>query len=123
VLDRPLHGRLFFEQVMRENLDLGRPEEIKLTFKRRIPRRRRTRARFAARIVTQDVTPLLNAHYKNARIKPYHKENRALRTEPAQQRSFFSGQYYYCVRSDSQVGDQRMRQFGGQMGNPSQDRS
>jgi hypothetical protein len=26
VLDRPLHGRLFFEQVICENLDLGRPE-------------------------------------------------------------------------------------------------
>jgi hypothetical protein len=25
VLDRPVHGRLFFEQVIRENLDLGRP--------------------------------------------------------------------------------------------------
>ncbi|MBV8359255.1 MAG: hypothetical protein JO189_15170 [Deltaproteobacteria bacterium] len=28
VLDRPVHGRLFFEQVIRENLDLGRPEEV-----------------------------------------------------------------------------------------------
>ena len=32
VLDRPVHGRVFFEQVIRENLDLGRPEEIKLIF-------------------------------------------------------------------------------------------
>src|SRR5215831_17397968 len=31
VLDRPLHGRLFFEQVIRENLDLGRPEQIELS--------------------------------------------------------------------------------------------
>jgi hypothetical protein len=38
VLDRPVHGRVFFEQVIRENLDLGRPEEIKLIFDRRIPR-------------------------------------------------------------------------------------
>src|SRR5215831_18130922 len=30
VLDRPAHGRLFFEQVIRENLDLGRPEEVQL---------------------------------------------------------------------------------------------
>ena len=29
VLDRPVHGRLFFEQVIRENLDLGRPEEVR----------------------------------------------------------------------------------------------
>jgi hypothetical protein len=25
VLDRPLTGRVFFEEVIRENLDLGRP--------------------------------------------------------------------------------------------------
>jgi hypothetical protein len=81
VLDRPMHGRLFFEQVIRENLDLGRPEEIKLIFNRRIPRRRRTRERFCTRVVTPDVTPSLNVYYKSARIKQYHKENRALRTE------------------------------------------
>src|ERR1700756_1590207 len=55
VLDRPLHGRLFFEQVIRENLDLGRPEQIELIFNRRIPRH--ARARFRTRVVTQDVTP------------------------------------------------------------------
>jgi hypothetical protein len=79
VLDRPVHGRVFFEQVIRENLDLGRPEEIKLIFNRRIPRN--PRSRFCTRIVTQDVTPSLNVYYKNSRIKQYHKENRALHTE------------------------------------------
>jgi hypothetical protein len=81
VLDRPVHGRVFFEQVIRENLDLGRPEEIKLIFNRRMPRRRRSRERYYTRVVTHDVTPSLNIHYKNSRIKQYHKENRALRTE------------------------------------------
>jgi hypothetical protein len=81
VLDRPVHGRVFFEQVIRENLDLGRPEEIKLIFNRRMPCRRRKRERFCTRVVTRDVTPSLNIHYKNSRIKQYHKENRALRTE------------------------------------------
>jgi len=79
VLDTPAHGRLFFEQVIRENLDLGRPDEVRLIFNRRITRR--TPGRFRTRIVTQDVTPSLNAYYKNTRIKQYHKENRALRTE------------------------------------------
>src|SRR5437660_8142344 len=79
VLNRPVHGRLFFEQVIRENLDLGRPEEVQLIFNRRIPRN--TRARFRTRVVTHDVTPSLNVYYKNTRIKQYHKENRALRTE------------------------------------------
>jgi hypothetical protein len=79
VLDRPVHGRLFFEQVIRENLDLGRPEQIALIFNRRIPRD--SKARFRTRIVTRDVTPSLNVYYKNTRIKQYHKESRALRTE------------------------------------------
>jgi hypothetical protein len=79
VLDRPTHGRLFFEHVIRENLDLGRPEEVQLIFNRTITRR--TPGRFRSRIVTQDVTPSLNVYYKNTRIKQYHKENRALRTE------------------------------------------
>src|SRR6202790_1966307 len=79
VLDRPVHGRLFFEQVIGENLDLGRPQEVRLIFNRTI--NRRTPGQFRTRIVTQDVTPSLNVYYKNTRIKQYHKENRALRTE------------------------------------------
>jgi hypothetical protein len=74
-----VHGRIFFEQVIRENLDLGRPEQVQLIFNRRIPRN--TQGFFRTRIVTHDVTPSLNVYYKNARIKQYHKENRALRTE------------------------------------------
>jgi hypothetical protein len=79
VLDRPVHGRVFFEQVIRENLDLGRPEEMQLIFNRRIPRH--ARGRFRTRVVTHGVTPSLNVYYKNARIKQYHKESLALRTE------------------------------------------
>ena len=30
VFDRPLHGRVFFEEVLRENLDLGRPDYVQL---------------------------------------------------------------------------------------------
>ncbi len=74
VLDRPVHGRLFFEQVIRENLDLGRPDEVQLIFNRKITSR--TPGRFRTRILTQDVTPSLNVYYKNTRIKQYHKENR-----------------------------------------------
>jgi hypothetical protein len=70
VLDRPVHGRLFFEQVIRENLDLGRPEQIELIFNRRIPRN--SRARFRTRVVTHDVTPSLNVCYKNARNASSH---------------------------------------------------
>jgi len=30
VFDRPLHGREFFEEVIRDNLDLGRPDRVQL---------------------------------------------------------------------------------------------
>jgi hypothetical protein len=79
VLDKPQHGRQFFEQVIRENLDLGRPEQVQLIFKRRV--QRNTPGLFRTRILTQDVTPSLHVYYKNTRIKQYHKESRALRTE------------------------------------------
>src|ERR1700730_1233871 len=89
VLDRPVHGRLFFEQVIRENLDLGRPQEVRLIFNR--PITRRTPGQFRTRIVTQDVTPSLNVYYKNTRIKQYHKEGRALRTETTINNSYDFG--------------------------------
>jgi hypothetical protein len=79
VLDQPRTGRIFFEEVIRENLDLGRPDQVQLIFNRRVTRR--TPGRFRTRILTNGVTPSLHVDYKNSRIKQYHKEGRALRTE------------------------------------------
>jgi len=79
VLDRPLSGRVFFEEVIRENLDLGRPDHVQLIFDRRVTRR--TPGRFRTRVLTEGVTPSLHIDYKHSRIKQYHKEGRALRTE------------------------------------------
>jgi len=79
VLDRPQTGRLLFEAAIRENLDLGRPEEVQLIFERRITKR--TPGRFRTHILTEGVTPALHVDYKHSRIKQYHKEGRALRTE------------------------------------------
>jgi hypothetical protein len=45
VLDRPVSGRIFFEQVIRENLDIGRPKQIQLIFERWVTKR--TPDRFA----------------------------------------------------------------------------
>jgi hypothetical protein len=39
VLDRPVTGRIFFEQVIRENLDIGRPGQVQLIFDRHVNRR------------------------------------------------------------------------------------
>jgi hypothetical protein len=79
VLDRPLCGRVFFEEVIRENLDIGRPDQVQLVFQRRITKR--TPGRFRTRVLTEGVTPSLHVDYKHSRIKQYHKEGRALRTE------------------------------------------
>src|SRR5437764_2174901 len=79
VLDRPLTGRIFFEEVIRENLDIGRPDRVALIFQRRVGRR--TPGRFRTRVLTEGVTPSLHVDYKRSRIKQYHKEGRALRTE------------------------------------------
>ena len=79
VLDRPVTGRVFFEQVIRENLDIGRPGQVQLIFDRRITRR--TPGRFRTRVITEGVTPSLHVDYKRSRIKQYHKEGLALRTE------------------------------------------
>src|SRR6266545_2781309 len=79
VLDRPVTGRVFFEEVIRENLDVGRPDQVQLIFARRITRQ--TPGRFRTRVLTDGVIPSLHVDYKHSRIKQYHKEGRALRTE------------------------------------------
>jgi hypothetical protein len=79
VLDRPLTGRCFFEEVIRENLDLGRPDQMQLIFARRVSRR--TPGRFRTRVLTEGVVPSLHVEYKKSKVKQSHKEGQALRTE------------------------------------------
>jgi DNA-binding PadR family transcriptional regulator len=83
VLDRPVTGRVFFEEVIRENLDIGRPDQVQLIFDRKLRRKgpRATPGRFRTRVITEGVYPSLHIDYKATRIKQYHKEGRALRTE------------------------------------------
>ena len=83
VLDRPQSGRVFFEQLIRENLDLGRPDKASLIFDRRVRLRGRrpTPSRFRSRVITADVTPSIHVDYKHSKIKQYHKLQRAIRTE------------------------------------------
>ena len=79
VFDRPLRGRQFFEQVIRDNLDQGRPDRVQLLFDRKITKS--TPGRFRTRVIQNGVHPSLHIHYKNSHVKQYFKENRALRTE------------------------------------------
>ncbi len=79
VLDRPVRGRVFFEEVIRENLDVGRPDQVQLIFNRRVTRK--TPGRFRTRVITEGVIPSLHVDYKSSRIKEYFKEGKALRVE------------------------------------------
>jgi len=83
VLDAPVAGRIFFEQVIRDNLDIGRPDQVALVFARRIIRKGRfaTPGRFRTRVITDGVVPSLHIDYKHTKIKQYHKLGKALRTE------------------------------------------
>ena len=79
VLDQPVMGRIFIEEVIRENLDIGRPSQVSLIFDRKVTRR--TPSRFRTRVITDGVVPSLHIDYKKSRIKQYHKLLEALRTE------------------------------------------
>jgi hypothetical protein len=83
VLDKPVSGRIFFDQVIHDNLAIGRPDQVGLVFGRRIQRGRKrpTPGRFRTRVITEGVTPSLHVDYKNAKIKQYHKLGKAIRTE------------------------------------------
>jgi hypothetical protein len=111
VLDRPQTGRIFFEQVIRENLDLGRPDQVQLIFARRVTRR--TPGRFRTRVVTEGVTPSLHIDYKNTRIKQYHKEGRALRTETTinNTRDFGIGKRLHNLPALREIGFQANRRL------------
>ena len=111
VLDRPVTGRVFFEEVIRENLDIGRPSQVQLIFDRRV--NRRTPGRFRTRVITDGVVPSLHVDYKNTRIKQYHKEGRALRTETTinNTRDFGIGKLLKNLPALRQIGFQANRRL------------
>ena len=79
VFDAPRRARAFFEAVVADNIDIGRPDELKVVFNRRI--RSDTKGEFATKVVTRGTDVTINAFYKHSRIKQYLKEGRALRIE------------------------------------------
>ena len=52
---------------------------MQLIFDRRVTRR--TPGRFRTRVLTEGVVPSLHVEYKKSKVKQYHKEGQALRTE------------------------------------------
>lgn len=79
VFARPVQGREFFEEVIRDNLDLGRPDRVQLIFEKRISAA--APGSFRTRVIQQGVAPSLNIEYRSFNLKQYFKEGRALRTE------------------------------------------
>lgn len=82
VFDRPVQGRHFFEAVIRDNLDLGRPNRVSLLFpftlKKYTPP---PTYGYRTRVITDGVDPSLHVEYKHSHVKQYFKEQHALRTE------------------------------------------
>jgi hypothetical protein len=79
VFDRPAAGRAWFEQTIRDQLALGRPDNVAIVFGRKVSRR--TPGRFHTRVISRGVEPAIQVHYRASKVKQYFKEGRALRTE------------------------------------------
>jgi hypothetical protein len=79
IFDRPLRGREFFEEIIRDNLDLGRPDRVQLVFDRVVTKK--TPGEFRTRVIQDGVHPSLHIQYKNFDLKQYFKQGRGCRTE------------------------------------------
>ena len=83
VFDAPRHARGFFEALVADNLDIGRPDTVELIFHgpRHLGRPPKLDCVPKTKIVTRGTEVTVNAFYKNSRIKQYLKNGRALRIE------------------------------------------
>ena len=85
VFDGDVHARAFFEALLCENMDLGRPENVELLFRRgqRLGRPTLPPAGggFKTKIDRYCNLVTLNVFYRNSRLKQYLKDGVALRIE------------------------------------------
>jgi hypothetical protein len=84
VFDAPRRARGFFEALIADNLDIGRPASVEIIFGRKI--RRDTQGVFRTAIDRRVIGPdtggvVVNVFYKHSRIKQYLKDGRAMRIE------------------------------------------
>ena len=80
VFDAPRHARGFFEALIADNLDIGRPHNVEIIFGRRV--RCDTKGVFRTAIDRRDNGGVLvNVFYKQSRIKQYLKDGTAMRIE------------------------------------------
>jgi hypothetical protein len=83
VFTQPRYARSFFDALVTDNLDLGRPDTMEIVFDRQVRTgpQRATRGEFKTKVVTRGTDVTVNAFYKHSRIKQYLKDSRALRVE------------------------------------------
>ena len=83
VFAQPRHARVFFEALVTDNLDLGRPDTVEIVFGRRIinGKQRATGGTFKTKVITRGTEVTINAFCRHSRIKQYLKDGRALRIE------------------------------------------
>src|SRR3954451_2981294 len=85
VFDAPRRARAFVEALVRDNLDLGRPDSVELIFTGKRPGGRGRPVKLdtvaKTKVVTRDTEVTINAFFKHSRVKQYLKDGRALRIE------------------------------------------
>jgi hypothetical protein len=84
VFDAPRRARSFFEALIVDNLDIGRPDTVELIFAgppKRTGRPVELGCTPKTKVVTRDTDVTVNAFFKHSRVKQYLKDGRALRIE------------------------------------------
>ena len=85
VFDAPRQARAFFEALIADNLDLGRPENVEVLFKRdprgRKPKDQGAGGAFKTAVDRRCDGVTVNAFWRHSRVKQYLKDGRALRIE------------------------------------------
>src|SRR5207245_6043564 len=71
VFDRPQAGRSWFEQTIRDQLTLGRPDHVAIVFGRRISSK--TPGRFWTRAINRGVECGIQVHYRASKVKQHFK--------------------------------------------------
>jgi hypothetical protein len=79
VFQDPEQGWALFEALIRDNLDLGRPDRVSLIFERKVTKA--TPSEFHTRVLREGIQPIIRIRYKHSALKQYLKDGRALRTE------------------------------------------
>lgn len=83
VFDRPALARAWFEAAIRDHVDLGRPDKVRVVFDRqlRLRGKNQTPGSFSTQVITPGTRARIEIRYKTSGAKAYLKEGKALRVE------------------------------------------